>query len=74
MLINGTGYTSDVANHLRDALLYESHGHKWIVHSRVLGNVLYLMASMTTDCETISAVENSLLAKLKDVGNSPKGP
>lgn len=28
-----------------------------VIHSRVLGNVLYLMASMTTTRETLSGVE-----------------
>jgi dethiobiotin synthetase/adenosylmethionine--8-amino-7-oxononanoate aminotransferase len=63
----GAGYTSNVALGLRDALLNQ-HGvgqDSVSIHSRVLGNVLYLMASMTTKPEHLKAVERVLLQKLE---------
>lgn len=50
------GYTSTAATGLRDALLRAS-SDGGALHSRVLGNVLYLMASMTTRPEALRRVE-----------------
>lgn len=55
----GSGYNSNVAQGLRDALFQgrdESVGGPWNVHSRVLGNVLYLMTSQTTTDKSVKQV------------------
>ena len=58
-----SGYTSNAAQGLQAALLKVSP-HGFGVHSRVLGNVLYLMASMTSQAGDIAAIEKSLLRAL----------
>ncbi|KAF2766319.1 onanonoxo-7-onima-8-eninoihtemlysoneda [Teratosphaeria nubilosa] len=60
----GAGYASAAATGLRDKLLAGSPGEDWVIHSRVLGNVLYLMAAMNTGRETIEAVEEKVFAAL----------
>ncbi|KAK4497392.1 hypothetical protein PRZ48_011843 [Zasmidium cellare] len=59
----GSGYASTAATGLRDQLLKGVEGgvDNGVIHSRVLGNVLYLMAAMTTTEETISGVEERVL-------------
>jgi dethiobiotin synthetase/adenosylmethionine--8-amino-7-oxononanoate aminotransferase len=52
------GYASTAANGLQKKLLGSQMG--WNVHSRVLGNVLYLMASQTSDRKTLGAIEELL--------------
>lgn len=56
---SGSGYTSTAATGLRDTLLRGADGDDAgdVVHSRVLGNVLYLMASMTTTKSALAEVE-----------------
>lgn len=44
----GAGYSSNAAASLRDALIHGEVEGPWNVHCRVLGNVLYLMASQHT--------------------------
>ncbi|KAJ4396709.1 hypothetical protein N0V93_000930 [Gnomoniopsis smithogilvyi] len=44
----GAGYSSNAAVNLRDALMCGEAEGPWNVHCRVLGNVLYLMASQKT--------------------------
>ncbi|KAK8080436.1 hypothetical protein PG997_008254 [Apiospora hydei] len=59
----GAGYTSTAAVALRDALRATNHGpsqNPWNVHSRVLGNVLYLMGSQTTGQEVVLEIEQLL--------------
>lgn len=51
------GYTSLAAAKLRDALLQNTRLSERVIHSRVLGNVLYLMASLTTSRQTLADVE-----------------
>ncbi|KXH35134.1 onanonoxo-7-onima-8-eninoihtemlysoneda [Colletotrichum simmondsii] len=61
----GAGYSSNAAANLQSALLQGEHGTeggRWNVHSRVLGNVLYVMTSQTTKQEDIERLE-SLLRK-----------
>lgn len=58
----GSGYTSSAAIGLRDALLHRSS-----IHSRVLGNVIYLMASMTSTPEHLAAVEASFMQELNSI-------
>ncbi|KAH0006232.1 PLP-dependent transferase, partial [Aureobasidium melanogenum] len=55
----GSGYTSTAATGLRDTLLHDSTSEN-AIHSRVLGNVLYLMASMTTSPETIASIQRKV--------------
>ncbi|KAI5272290.1 PLP-dependent transferase [Aureobasidium subglaciale] len=57
----GSGYTSTAATGLRDTLLHDSSSEN-AIHSRVLGNVLYLMASMTTSPETVASIQRKLQA------------
>jgi bifunctional dethiobiotin synthetase / adenosylmethionine---8-amino-7-oxononanoate aminotransferase len=60
-----SGYTSDVAADLQRTLLRTSESHgDFGVHSRVLGNVLYLMASMTSKPESLAAIEKTLVQDL----------
>lgn len=60
---DGAGYTSTAAVALRDALRATNQGpaeSPWNVHSRVLGNVLYLMGSQTTGPEVVREMEELL--------------
>jgi dethiobiotin synthetase/adenosylmethionine--8-amino-7-oxononanoate aminotransferase len=61
------GYASSAAAGLRDALLNKVSQTKVQIHSRVLGNVIYLMASMTSKPKHLTAVENAFLEKLNMV-------
>lgn len=58
------GYTSNAAAGLRDSLLGGPETHPSGVHSRVLGNVLYLMASLTSNPKVLAHVEAALLSGL----------
>ncbi|KAH0350322.1 PLP-dependent transferase, partial [Aureobasidium melanogenum] len=58
----GSGYTSTAATGLRDTLLHDSPENA--IHSRVLGNVLYLMASMTTSPETVTSIQRKVQAAM----------
>ncbi|KAI1918149.1 hypothetical protein LOZ12_002643 [Ophidiomyces ophidiicola] len=58
----GGGYTSTAASGLQQHLLAGSDGFN--IHSRVLGNVLYLMASITSKKETLSKIEKLLCRAL----------
>ncbi|KAK3048450.1 hypothetical protein LTS18_012946, partial [Coniosporium uncinatum] len=53
----GSGYTSTAAAGLQKRLLADEAERGWVIHSRVLGNVLYLMTSLTAKLETVRAVE-----------------
>ncbi|THZ75866.1 PLP-dependent transferase [Aureobasidium pullulans] len=59
----GSGYTSTAATGLRNTLLHDSSEEN-AIHSRVLGNVLYLMASMTTTPETIASIQRKVQAAI----------
>jgi hypothetical protein len=59
-----TGYNSTAALGLHKSLL-RSDGYGWAIHSRVLGNILYLMASLTTHETTIRSIEARLLKELE---------
>ncbi|KAF2651454.1 PLP-dependent transferase [Lophiostoma macrostomum CBS 122681] len=70
---SGTGgYTSNAAAGLRDALLNDEKGPGGSVHSRVLGNVIYLMASMSSKPQDLRSVEVRLMSKLKDISGARK--
>jgi dethiobiotin synthetase/adenosylmethionine--8-amino-7-oxononanoate aminotransferase len=58
----GAGYNSNAAQGLRDALARERDGAggPWNVQARVLGNVLYVMASQTTTEESIRQIAELL--------------
>lgn len=61
------GYASTAASGLQKNLLemdMDSMGG-FNIHSRVLGNVLYLMASQTSEVATLSAIEAQLMRALK---------
>jgi dethiobiotin synthetase/adenosylmethionine--8-amino-7-oxononanoate aminotransferase len=60
------GYTSSASVGLRDALLHKASGSSIKIHSRILGNVIYLMASMTAKPEHLADVEKAFLEKLSD--------
>ncbi|PLB49370.1 putative bifunctional diaminopelargonate synthase [Aspergillus steynii IBT 23096] len=53
--LHGGGYTSTAARGLQERLA--AGGPTFAVHSRVLGNVLYLMSSVTSKPETLGEVE-----------------
>ncbi|KAL6236719.1 hypothetical protein BDW75DRAFT_104400 [Aspergillus navahoensis] len=54
----GAGYTSTAAKGLQTRLA--AGGPQFNVHSRVLGNVLYLMSSVTSKQETLRTIEDIL--------------
>ncbi|KAL4945114.1 hypothetical protein BDV06DRAFT_55713 [Aspergillus oleicola] len=54
----GAGYTSTAAKGLQTSLA--AGGPQFNVHSRVLGNVLYLMSSVTSKQETLRTIEGFL--------------
>jgi bifunctional dethiobiotin synthetase / adenosylmethionine---8-amino-7-oxononanoate aminotransferase len=58
------GYNSNAALGLQKQLL-QGDGSGWNIHSRVLGNVLYVMASQISSPEKIGAVEQKLMAALQ---------
>ncbi|CAK3968817.1 Bifunctional dethiobiotin synthetase 7,8-diamino-pelargonic acid aminotransferase, mitochondrial [Lecanosticta acicola] len=59
------GYASTAATGLRDSLLAGKEGDEEVIHSRVLGNVLYLMTALTTPEGTIEGVEERVLEALR---------
>lgn len=60
----GSGYASTAATGLRDRLFAGSQAGEPVIHSRVLGNVLYLMGAMTSTPETLKGVEETVLRAL----------
>lgn len=63
----GSGYSSDAAVGLRNALAQgEGSGTNgpWNIHSRVLGNVIYLMASQTTTQEGVEQLSRLFIKSL----------
>ncbi|KAH6032501.1 hypothetical protein HBI54_211370 [Parastagonospora nodorum] len=61
---SGSGYTSSASVGLRDALLHKASASSIQIHSRILGNVIYLMASMTAKPAHLADVEKAFLEKL----------
>lgn len=63
----GSGYASTAATGLRDRMFAGVGGKPGepVVHSRVLGNVLYLMGAMTSTPETLKGVEETVLRALE---------
>lgn len=63
---SGTGYTSNAAQGLKEALSQwtEGAGGSWNVQSRVLGSVLYVMASQKTTEKSIRQITELLLESL----------
>ncbi len=64
----GAGYSSNAALGLRSALAQgEADGNNgpWNIHSRVLGNVIYLMAGQTTTQEGVQQLSKMLVNSLK---------
>ena len=62
-----TGYNSNAALGLHERLLRPAGGEPtgWNIHSRVLGNVFYLMASQISSHEKIQAVEARLMEAIR---------
>ncbi|KAI0411892.1 bifunctional dethiobiotin synthetase/adenosylmethionine-8-amino-7-oxononanoate aminotransferase [Xylaria grammica] len=66
---DGSGYTSAAAEGLRKRLLSGTetgHGESWNVHSRVLGNVLYIMGSQQTTEREVGEISGLLRAALRE--------
>jgi dethiobiotin synthetase/adenosylmethionine--8-amino-7-oxononanoate aminotransferase len=61
----GSGYASTAATGLRDRLFAGSQPDEPVIHSRVLGNVLYLMGAMTSTPEILKGVEETVLRALE---------
>ncbi|KAL6709232.1 hypothetical protein ACN47E_001639 [Coniothyrium glycines] len=64
---SGSGYTSSAAIGLRDALLHQASQKGLRIHSRILGNVIYLMASITTTSNHLADVEAAFIQRLDSV-------
>ncbi|EUC45317.1 hypothetical protein COCMIDRAFT_95822 [Bipolaris oryzae ATCC 44560] len=63
---HGSGYTSSAAVGLRDELLRGSPEAPQVqIHSRILGNVIYLMAGMLTTRRHLEDVERAFIEKLR---------
>lgn len=60
----GSGYTSTAAASLQSRLLTTLDADGAGIHSRVLGDVLYMMTSLTTTEEQVASLEGSLLKAL----------
>ncbi|KAK9327947.1 pyridoxal phosphate-dependent transferase [Lipomyces starkeyi] len=52
----GSGYTSTISQDLQSRLT-QGNGREWNIHSRVLGNVIYLMSSLTSTSQNIRVIE-----------------
>lgn len=63
----GAGYSSRAAIGLRETLR-GGQGDGWAIHCRVLGNVLYLMASQTSEMAEVRAWEGKVRRALGVVG------
>lgn len=61
---DNAGYASTAANGLQKLLLDSQMERGVKVHSRVLGNVLYLMTSLTTEVQTVKLIEERLVESL----------
>ncbi|KAF2454956.1 onanonoxo-7-onima-8-eninoihtemlysoneda [Lineolata rhizophorae] len=62
--VHGQGYTSNAAAGLQKHLLNGQAGESWSIHSRVLGNVLYLMTSMQSSPIVLKAISFAVLEAL----------
>ena len=63
-----SGYASNAAQSLANSLLYPSEGamrEGMGMHCRVLGDVLYVMTSLTTKPETVREIEKTMLSALE---------
>ena len=68
----GAGYSSNAALGLREALARgraSAEGGPWNVHARVLGNVMYIMASQTTTPASVGQIA-ALLRQGLSLGQS----
>jgi bifunctional dethiobiotin synthetase / adenosylmethionine---8-amino-7-oxononanoate aminotransferase len=59
------GYQSSVAEGVKTRLLYGA-GDGMLVHSRVLGNVIYFMTGLTTKQDVVRDLEERIVAALQD--------
>jgi len=60
------GYTSMVADRLQKALMIDDSGLGKSIHSRVLGNIIYFMTSLTVEPEVVNGIEEHLLEKIQE--------
>ncbi|RQM04740.1 hypothetical protein DH86_00004256 [Scytalidium sp. 3C] len=58
---HNTGYNSNAANGLQERL---SKGSDFNIHSRVLGNVFYIMTSQTSSIEVVRAIEQRVISAI----------
>ncbi|KAI1124051.1 bifunctional dethiobiotin synthetase/adenosylmethionine-8-amino-7-oxononanoate aminotransferase [Nemania abortiva] len=66
---DGSGYTSTAAEGLRKRLLMgpnDRQGGSWNVHSRVLGNVLYIMGNQRTTAFEVGEISELLCTAFKE--------
>lgn len=56
----GAGYSSNVSVGVQKALLELGEGRDFNVHSRILGNVVYFMASLVSEVAHLRAIERRL--------------
>lgn len=56
----GAGYSSNVSVGVQKALLELGEGRDFNVHSRILGNVVYFMASLVSEVAHLRAIEGRL--------------
>ncbi len=61
---DNAGYSSTAANGLQKVLLETDGALGANIHSRVLGNVLYLMTSLTCEAQTVGLIEERLVKAL----------
>ena len=61
------GYSSTATASLQQALLRNSGQNAWNIHSRVLGNVIYLISNLNTGREKLEKVEDLLLSRLSGI-------
>ncbi|KAF2808218.1 PLP-dependent transferase [Mytilinidion resinicola] len=69
---SGSGYNSNAAIKLRDALLERGPSNRLGIHSRVLGNVFYLMGSLTSTSHTLNEVESAVAQHIDPTTGSHK--
>jgi dethiobiotin synthetase/adenosylmethionine--8-amino-7-oxononanoate aminotransferase len=59
----GSGYTSSASQGLHKKLLQEKDG--WLIHNRVLGNVIYFMTSQTSTPEQVKQIEQRISGSIE---------
>lgn len=65
---DGLGYKSNAALKLQRALLNGDKEAMWNVHSRVLGNVLYIMGSQKSRKDDVAEISSMIRRALTRLG------